>query len=608
MEARTLAKPHSLPERRVVAGLLFLALLSRLPLLYLRGFEIFHADQAVIGLMAHHILQGKWMVYFYGQGYMGSLEAFVAAPVFLLGGMNLFSLQLAPLLFYLLFLLVNFQLLKEAFGFEVSLMANLFLVFSPAELTRLSVIALGGYPETLFFGSLTLLGLIRASGSEKPGKILFLTGLAAGVGFWVNNLILVYFIAAGIFCFLRSETWKKTCETGDLRKLFLLQYETIPPALRFAGLAIHLWIFWFCFWQIVSFFNSGQPISLGPLTLKAPSLPFEVKKIKRILLFLSGEFIVLGTSTVGGKRAWGSVKKILPLVAGFLMGGSPGFLYTLLGGEGYRVIHGSGIIFAKDLVHNLRFVLWNGWVTHTFEVPTQFLGQSGWMGVHAWAVFALTSGLFLYFLYLHKKELGPFFRLRFFPYPYSFFPFVLTVVVLLICLLSTLQSGRYMIAVYFSVSLIFALALSHLKNRIGKWAWFFLLILLAHNVYANCRFIVDTPRQEATRRGHEAILKFLESRGVRGGYAHYITSYVLTFESGEKMIFAPYRSPDRYPAYTQFVDGLERAAYLFEETNPFVPSFQQTLNQNKISYEKSRQGPFLVFIIDRRAGTEKGKV
>ena len=103
--------PSSVPLKRpafleplLLSGILVAALIPRFFFLKLRGFELFNSDQAVIGLMARHILEGKPMVYFYGQGYMGSLEAFIAAFLFILRGANTVSLFLAPLLFFLAFL------------------------------------------------------------------------------------------------------------------------------------------------------------------------------------------------------------------------------------------------------------------------------------------------------------------------------------------------------------------------------------------------------------------------------------------------------------------------------------------------------------------------
>lgn len=582
----------------LIALVLGLALIPRLALLHFRGFEIFHADQAVIGLMAHHILQGKFMIYFYGQGYMGSLEAFMAAPIFLVFGMNIFSLQFAPLVFYLLFLIINHYLLKRVFGLRVSLVANLLLALSPAILSQLSVIALGGYPETLFFGTLTLLGLIHAKESQHPVGMLFLTGFAAGIGFWVNNLILVYFIAVGIFSFLRSEFWKKVYSSGGLRKILLLDFPKIPIFLRIAGLGVHLYVIFFLLLQVISFFSGKEALSLGGLNLKLASLPFPVKQIKKILLTLSIESVVLSSSAVGIKKSWEKVKKSLPLIGGFLLGGSPVFLSTLIGMEGYRVIHGSGIILARDFPAQFKRIFWNELIHNIFQVPPL---HAFW----AWAALMITAFLFLYFIFIHRKEILKLLGLQAHPYSNSVFSFLLLGVVLLICLFSNLQSGRYLIVAYHSAAVIFAFALSQLRKRSKILFWFSFLLLLANNSYGNFRLIQDTPRQDELQNAHRSIIRLLEEKGVRGGYAHYVTSYVLTFESKEKLVLSPYRSPDRYPAYTQYVDGLQQVAYILGRENIFWKDFEESLKQNKITYEMIEVKPFLVFIIDRTRGSEK---
>lgn len=582
----------------LIAVVLALALIPRLALLHFRGFEIFHSDQAVIGLMAHHILQGKFMIYFYGQGYMGSLEAFVAAPIFLLFGMNIFSLQLAPLVFYLLFLVTNYYLLKRLFGLEVSLVANLLLALSPAVLSGLSVIALGGYPETLFFGTLTLLGWVHAKESKHPVRILFLTGLAAGIGFWVNNLILVYFIAAGIFGFFRSEFWKKTYSSGGLSKLLLLDFKEIPIIFRLAALGIHLYVAYLLMVQIISFFAAKETLSLGGFVFKLASPPFPVKQMKRILLTLTIEVIVLGSFAMRPQKTWQKMKQSLPLAGGFLLGGSPVFLSTLIGIEGYRVIHGSGTILAKDFPAQLKRIFWTELVHNIFQVP---LLQTPWAG----AALGVTASLLFYFVYLHRKEVVKILRLEAHPYPLSLFPLLLMAVVLFICLFSSLQSGRYLIVAYHCVAVIFALSLSHLKNRNRAFFWFLFLFLLGNHSYGNYKFIKDTPQQDQLRNTHDGIIELLKSKEVKGGYAHYITSYVLTFQSQEKIVIAPYRSPDRYPVYTRFVDGLERAAYILGHDNTFWKDFEESLRQNKIAYERADIEPFSVFIIDRSRGNEK---
>lgn len=87
-----------------------------------------------------------------------------------------------------------------------------------------------------------------------------------------------------------------------------------------------------------------------------------------------------------------------------------------------------------------------------------------------------------------------------------------------------------------------------------------------------------------------------------------MTSYVLTFQAREKIVIASFRSPDRTPEYARFVDGLPQAAYIFQEEDTYTASFQKTLDENRISYEKVWIDPFWIFLIDRKEKTERGIV
>ena len=56
------------------------------------------ADEAIVGLMGLHILQGERPAFYYMQPYMGSLEAYLAAGSFALLGSSPLTLKLVPLL------------------------------------------------------------------------------------------------------------------------------------------------------------------------------------------------------------------------------------------------------------------------------------------------------------------------------------------------------------------------------------------------------------------------------------------------------------------------------------------------------------------------------
>src|SRR5688572_26249211 len=65
----------------------------------------FNADEAVVGLMARHILQGARPVFFYGQAYMGSLDAWLIAALFRVAGEQVLVLRAVQTALYLLYIL-----------------------------------------------------------------------------------------------------------------------------------------------------------------------------------------------------------------------------------------------------------------------------------------------------------------------------------------------------------------------------------------------------------------------------------------------------------------------------------------------------------------------
>lgn len=85
---------------------LWLVLLATSALIVLRSLVFlqyeqadFDADQAIVGLMAKHLSEGRaWPLFFYGQLYMMGVQAWMAAPVFLLLGPTVLALKVPLLL------------------------------------------------------------------------------------------------------------------------------------------------------------------------------------------------------------------------------------------------------------------------------------------------------------------------------------------------------------------------------------------------------------------------------------------------------------------------------------------------------------------------------
>ena len=75
------------------------------------------ADEAVVGLMARHILQGERPLFFWGpsQEYLGALEAYVAAGLFAVAGSSNPALKLAPGLFSVGFVALSYLVARSYF-------------------------------------------------------------------------------------------------------------------------------------------------------------------------------------------------------------------------------------------------------------------------------------------------------------------------------------------------------------------------------------------------------------------------------------------------------------------------------------------------------------
>ena len=184
----------------------WLAVLATAALIVLRSFVFlqyeqidFDADQAIVGLMAKHLSEGRaWPLFFYGQLYMMGVQAWMAAPVFLLLGPTVFALKL-PLLILnvatgalLVWLLVRDAGLR---AWQGAVAAAWFTVLPPLAASRM-VQAQGGTIEPLFYALLLWVlrrraiafGLLFAFGFLQREFTLFAVLAIVGLEAWTGEL------------------------------------------------------------------------------------------------------------------------------------------------------------------------------------------------------------------------------------------------------------------------------------------------------------------------------------------------------------------------------------------------------------------------------------
>jgi hypothetical protein len=202
-------------------AIIALATLLRV-LLISQGWPELDSDQSIMGLMALHIADhGEHPVFFYGQHYMGSLEAFLAAPLFSHFGPSTFSLRLGVIFLFILFLISMYLLTRMLFSKQLALATLILLSLGSSVLLQRELATIGGYQETIFFGSVafllaTWLALSSSQVLPRRNQRLRLVayagwGLAVGLGIWSDFLILPFVLGAGlilvVFCWREWRSW-----------------------------------------------------------------------------------------------------------------------------------------------------------------------------------------------------------------------------------------------------------------------------------------------------------------------------------------------------------------------------------------------------------------
>lgn len=171
----------------------------------------FNSDEAIVGLMARHILQGEHPIFFYGQSYMGSLDSYIVAAFFLIFGKTVTAIRISQS-----FLLIIFLFLSHRFAYRLlnsriaALWVLAFLAGAPVNFLLYTTVTLGGYLEALIIGISILLITLEiypclTNKTNDQKKLLvncILLGFMIGIGIWVLGITLVYSLAALIFLFL----------------------------------------------------------------------------------------------------------------------------------------------------------------------------------------------------------------------------------------------------------------------------------------------------------------------------------------------------------------------------------------------------------------------
>ena len=180
--------------------------------LVMHNNAILEGDEALVGIQAEHILHGEWPIYFYGQPYMGSLEAYLLALIFAIVGPSPWALRTEPIILSLVITLLTWKLAGAlANGAQLSpshkrwfqTIAALGATFPPLYDLVAQLRIYGGYIETFIVILSILYTTLRLTQRWQAGakvrELLWrwaLLGFLIGLGFWIYPLVIVAVLAA----------------------------------------------------------------------------------------------------------------------------------------------------------------------------------------------------------------------------------------------------------------------------------------------------------------------------------------------------------------------------------------------------------------------------
>lgn len=153
------------------------------------------ADEAVVGLLARGILHGRLPAFFPGQGYGGTQEEWLAAPLMAAFGLQTWVVRLPVLVLWavgaVLVWRIGLRLLEPR---RAAAAALLFWVW-PTYFVWKSTRAHGFYGSELVLGLLVLLLVLRLD-ERVTHRDLLLLGLALGCGLWSSPQVAIVALPA----------------------------------------------------------------------------------------------------------------------------------------------------------------------------------------------------------------------------------------------------------------------------------------------------------------------------------------------------------------------------------------------------------------------------
>lgn len=379
-----------------------IALVARWPFVSV-GETLLHSDEAIVGIMAQDIAAGEqFPIYFYGQRYMGALEAYTVAAFSTIFDNPIHALRFAPAFYLALIVFTQYLMLKRWFGRAGGLIGAAALIACSPMFMQWSISARGGYVEVMLWGSMLLFAygewFVEPVPQTRRALRKFLFGAIIGSGMWINPSI-VLFIAPIIVHAMFNRPLAAAWESEGLGQRVAgfsrwARFAALPIVAFFVVLALNVaWATWVADGRVQSQLLLGllpKPIAAGVLALGAMACAFVINRRVPLSDFARGAAQNHGIMILG--LLVGSTPAILYVVGRTLSGQALdpslplGFRPFWMAGETLNYLaNGLPLLFGPDPRPFLALVgVGRDTVTQPLDIMTAGLVQgAGWLALGA---------------------------------------------------------------------------------------------------------------------------------------------------------------------------------------------------------------------------------
>ena len=534
------------------------------------GIVDFQGDEAIFGLMALHILQGEFPTFFYGQNYLGSAEAVVAAGFISLFGTDIFTLRLGAVLQFGVFLVLHAALVSRLWGYRVALISLLPLIVPAPYVLDYIYRPIGFVGPLLVCGT----GALLLSQIAVPNRLRYvrsiLLGIIIGFGLWSNQLVVVYVATLVIVYWLSTPEWSAIYSRLSL---FCERIVQIPARELLLVLTI----------------GAAVLVTLGLFSNACmPQASFAVAgRVARTLLEGGIAGLALLTFVISQRR-WRLSLESGTLAAGVILGGLPQWQSWLVpNGDAQGAILPSCPTNALDhtrlVVGEVLPALWS--------MPSQSVLSS----IHPQSMHppgllqsplheVVTGGLWIIVLlfvialglYVWSERTTLWSLLTLTPLTESRQAAAMLGLLFFIPLALAVLSGnmvnfaagiRYSLITWQASSIMLAIFLARFVGRFKVLGLILMAFYVLQMGIVNLAFGAVWYFDKYTPYAPEevaALEDYLAQNDLRRGYANYWDSYTLDFVTEERLIIAPYSGIDRVPRYSNLVNASPVQVFLFE--------------------------------------------